>query len=619
VIESVAPNAVDRLSVGIEQRMRPVIEGARTPRALRLLAIASAGALVGLFAFGAVMLATMLRWGYVAAGLLVLAALPPLVSSLAPRTRVLHDIVVTPVAILVPVIGLLGADVLWAAAGLPRPAPALGLVLAGAVVTGLAYCYLRWVGKPPPPHHQRWALFAGIAGLGLAALTGQDAPELKLILVAAAVGVATLLYLRRTVGHDLKHPLWWALLLVGFTIVVAPLLAEAIQGGRTSPTLLIAGALIAAIAGFNGLWLPREERLTHFKRGLGYALVFLVAIPLAVVAFIQITSVVPAAPDERAVVAAAAAAPLPAAAVAHRPILLFDGGERFRTPLDVDRMLASGDVELCPEGNGLLADCHTVNGPGDLRNGFGNLRFDTQQIADAQLPTTIYAHVADDALHPGWRDIDYWWYLPDNPANTAQGAMCGAGLVIPEITCFDHQSDWEGVTVVVDEQRKPVAVHYAAHNHVVDVPWTALQASVAGPRLRRYTEGRDVANRPLVFVARGTHAAYPVPCTTSTCNGDSAFEDNRHDGAHAWPEDPCSASGCVTGFPTAAAGSPASWNAFDGHWGSAVCVARVYCARSSAPRAPGTQGRFKRPWCYDFATGSDPGRAHPENPCRQGK
>ena len=26
--------------------------------------------------------------------------------------------------------------------------------------------------------------------------------------------------------------------------------------------------------------------------------------------------------------------------------------------------------------------------------------------------------------------LDYWWYLPDNPANTAQGAMCGAGLVI---------------------------------------------------------------------------------------------------------------------------------------------------------------------------------------------
>jgi hypothetical protein len=74
----------------------------------------------------------------------------------------------------------------------------------------------------------------------------------------------------------------------------------------------------------------------------------------------------------------------------------------------------------------------------------------------------------------------------------------------------------------------------------------------------------------------------------------------------------------VTAFPATAAGAPASWNAFDGHWGSAVCVAKVYCARSSAPKAPSNQGRFKRPWCYDFATGPNPARPHPENPCRTG-
>jgi hypothetical protein len=253
-----------------------------------------------------------------------------------------------------------------------------------------------------------------------------------------------------------------------------------------------------------------------------------------------------------------------------------------------------------------------VNGASDLRNGFGNLRFDTQQIADDGLPTTIYAHLVPDRSHSGWTDVDYWWYLPDNPANTAQGAMCGAGLVIPEITCFDHQSDWEGVTVVVDEQNKPVAVHYAAHNHVIDVPWSTLQAAMAGKTLRSYAAGRDVVDRPLVFVARGTHAAYPLPCRSSTCNGDSVFEDNRHDGAHAWPEAPCSAEGCVSAFPRAARGTgTANWNAFDGHWGSAVCFAKVYCARSNAPKAPGRQGRYKRPWCYDFATGADLRRPRP--------
>jgi hypothetical protein len=49
----------------------------------------------------------------------------------------------------------------------------------------------------------------------------------------------------------------------------------------------------------------------------------------------------------------------------------------------------------------------------------------------------------------------------------------------------------------------------------------------------------------------------------------------------------------------------AGWNAFDGHWGTAVCVAKVYCARSNAPQSPGKQERYKRPWCYDFAVDTD--------------
>jgi hypothetical protein len=326
---------------------------------------------------------------------------------------------------------------------------------------------------------------------------------------------------------------------------------------------------------------------------------------------VAITSIAPAAPVERPVPAAGPPATLPAAAIEHRPILLFDTGERFRTPLDVDKMLASGDVELCPQGDGLLASCRALARASDLRNGVGNLRFDTQQIQDAGLPTTIYAHAVPDRLHPGWTDVDYWWYLPDNPANTALGAMCGAGMVIPEITCFDHQSDWEGVTVVVDGAGNPVAVHYAAHSHVIDVPWPALQAAVRAPALQRFARYGDLTKQPLVFVARGTHAAYPVPCRLSTCNGDSAFEDNSHDGGNPWP---CTGTACVAPFPRTAAGGNASWNAFDGRWGSAVCVAKVYCARSHAPRAPGRQGRFMRPWCFDFAVAGDLNRPRPVRP-----
>ena len=57
-----------------------------------------------------------------------------------------------------------------------------------------------------------------------------------------------------------------------------------------------------------------------------------------------------------------------------------------------------------------------------------------------------------------------------------------------------------------------------------------------------------------VFIARGTHAAYPLPCTQDSCDNGTPFEDNEHDVQHAWPERSCSAS-CVTAFPTTADGT----------------------------------------------------------------
>jgi hypothetical protein len=607
--------APDRVTVAVDSSVRPLIELAREPRARRILQPVArvAGALIlAIFAFGVVMLATMLEAGWVIAGLGLLLYWPWLLDPLARRWRIAQLLAITPVAMVVPVIALLGFDVLWSAARIGQPCPAVGLVIAGTVVTGVAYGYLRWVGSPAPAHHRLWGVYAAVTALALAALTGQELPRLKLVLTAVAVGIATWLYLARAAGPKIKHPLWWALLLVGITVVAAPLLAEAIQVHRTSPILLIAAAVIAAVAGLYGLWLPRSsEHLRHARRAFGLAVVVGLALPLFVLAFVRFDEGA-ASPLREHPLPAASGTPLPPAAVKHRPILLFDSDERFRTPVDISRMLASGDVELCPEGRGLLSDCRTLGSATDLRNGFGNLRFDSQQIEDDGLPTTIYAHVVADQLHPGWSDIDYWWYLPDNPANTAQGAMCGAGLVIPEITCFDHQSDWEGATVVVDHDQQPVAVHYAAHNHVIDVPWPVLQRAAAGPALRRYANERDVANHPLVFVARGTHAAYPLPCRSSSCSGASVIEDNRHDGGHAWPERPCSGLGCVSPFPETADGlHPASWDAFDGHWGSAVCVIKIYCARSAAPQSPGRQGRYRRPWCYDYVVSTDLSRPRP--------
>jgi hypothetical protein len=329
----------------------------------------------------------------------------------------------------------------------------------------------------------------------------------------------------------------------------------------------------------------------------------LLALPLLARGFAGIAGVAHSAALPRPLPAPLAAAPLPAFAVEHLPILRFDRDERLHTPLDVDSLLASGLVELCPSGQGPLAACRRLHAAADLRNGVGHLRFDTQQVDRAPLPTTLYVHSVPDRLRPGDTDLDYWWYLPDNPADSARGAMCGAGLVIPEITCFDHQSDWEGVTVEVRSSSGAlVAVRYAQHAFVVQMTKQVLSAAWSRPEMRAYVAGPDVTRRPLVFVARGTHAAYPVPCGTETCGGKD-FADNEHDGALPWPAGVrCSRPACLRAFPETAGRQPAGWNAFDGQWGSAVCVSdRVHlCEQSDAPRAPGTQDRFKQPWCYQY-------------------
>ena len=270
------------------------------------------------------------------------------------------------------------------------------------------------------------------------------------------------------------------------------------------------------------------------------------------------------------------------AAIDHRPLLLFDRDEPFDRPLDVDGLLATGLVELCPGGEGLLADCRTVHGAGDLRNEFGNLRFDTKAVAGADVATRVYVHAVTRADRTY---LDYWWYLPDNPARSARGAMCGAGLVIPEITCFDHQSDWEGVTVVLDTASgEPVGVHYAAHDRVVDVPWGCSRPRGA----RRATPaGRRRGRHPLVFVARGTHAAYPVACDEPPCAAKGTlFDDNAHAAARRGRANTDCAGPCVGALPTR--GRPRRRRAGTGSTapGGRPCASRGCTARARPRRAP---------------------------------
>ena len=370
-----------------------------------MVAVAGALALLAAFSFGVLMLATMVAWWIALFVLVLLAGWPLLwnIGGLAKSSPAAHIAATAPVAIAVPVLVLLGVDVVWSSAGLPRPSPAVGLVLAGIVVAAAAYAYLCWVGKKAPSHHERWAAWAGGSAVLLAGITAGQAP-LQLIATAVATGLAVWIYLLREVGRDVGHPLWWALLLVGVFVIAFPLFVEAFQGGRLSVVLLISAAVALAVAALNAFWVPGRERQALRILGLGGVAILVAAI---IVVILHATDNAPAAPKPSPVPATVGTLPMPRAAVDHRPILLFDSGEHFRTPLDVDAMLRTGDVKLCPQGNGLLAHCNAIHGPAELQNRFGNLRFDTQQIADAGIATTIYAHAVPDQLHAGWTDIDY--------------------------------------------------------------------------------------------------------------------------------------------------------------------------------------------------------------------
>jgi hypothetical protein len=594
----------------IEQRIErfdeAVLRAPGTRRVLRPLGLVSSAGLLALFAFGILMLATLFRWWIVPVVVIVGAGIPIALCLKRGARRGFHVAAILLPAILVPVVGLLGFDVLWASVGLKRPGPLLGLAIASVVVGGLAYLYLSWLRKPPPAHPVGWAAFGAVAGLVLFVVTRKlRVPEWEILLTAAVLGVATWGYLRIVAGPKIRYPLWWALLLALAVVFAVPLVSEAKQRGDFP----LRGLGLDAIAAFAAFVYARRLAREHPKeqtaaRRLLWPMLGLAALIVAAGIYAKATGVPGEEPVGAPIPAAVAGAKVPQDAIDHRPLLVFDSGEILRTPVDIDDLFRSGLVERCPEGKGLLVDCPALSSVDALTTDNGNLRFRTESFDNGSFDTRIYVHVMADKLDARLLDLDYWWYLPDNPANTARGAMCGAGLVIPEITCFDHQSDWEGVTVVVEKDtHRPVAVHYAAHKFVVKVPWEIAERAARKSAPGLEVSAGELADRPLVFVARGTHAAYPQACTKEFCRTGSFSNDNQFDGKNAWPENDCVP--CLALFPVTATGAPASWNAFKGHWGSALCVVvDVWCARSEAPRAPAAQkGRFAHPWCYTHVVG----------------
>jgi hypothetical protein len=266
-----------------------------------------------------------------------------------------------------------------------------------------------------------------------------------------------------------------------------------------------------------------------------------------------------------------------ALALSFRPRLLFDKQERWR-PTDVDRFLAEPGHQACPPvGAGPCApftsvaqltpavaylDMRGTHGDGsdavppDLATCAKTLP--TLRECDGGGRSVVYAHIVRSGSRIA---IDYWWFLRYNAYSLDR-----------------HESDWEGVTVVVNRAAtKLLEVHFAAHASVwsydADVP------SVVDGRVK-------------VYLSNGDHAAYPRRCTRLCRQSDPTLPEAHFGGEVSWIGN--SAAGClrrcVRLLPAAPDGAPASWDAWDGRWGAPTSPA------FSPPETPAFQRRFAHPF-----------------------
>jgi hypothetical protein len=295
----------------------------------------------------------------------------------------------------------------------------------------------------------------------------------------------------------------------------------------------------------------------------------------------------------------------------YRPVLKFDSEESWR-PLNVDALLleTSGGVPAHRLCDGVAEDdlhCTPITSPQQISaepndakayvdlagKQLGGEDYVSPAIkscpkqdpalkdCDSGPESTIYYHAVDANGHIY---VDYWWFLRYNRFDKSNASELCRSAVTRSATCFDHEGDWEGVTLVLSKDAqlpdRLEFVNYAAHEGVF---------RYRPPQITR--EGL----RPVVYIANGSHAAYPIACPKNCDQVNKLFghalpEDNT-DGKKPWGGN---------GDPGALAPLPTnSWGAFAGFWGSRTCDdAFGSCTFGVPPRSPSQQRRFGSAWCY---------------------
>lgn len=315
-----------------------------------------------------------------------------------------------------------------------------------------------------------------------------------------------------------------------------------------------------------------------------------------------------------------------------RPILRFDSDEPWR-PLDVEQFLAEGDHYWCEDILFAPDPCSEIDSWEDLRlydtsdsdlshayidiNGEGTSGGtdtwhspteacfldegyeDDEKLFDCDegSATAIYYHPTEQPDpspglpgDQGYNFLDYWFFYRFN-----QGPLAGA--------TDDHEGDWESVYVAVPKAEPTTFAYavFAAHN---GGPWRYLRgALICDSNESCGEEGSPEGERVNVFVAMGSHASYPQPCSsgckqTESLASNVVDDENNHDGEDPWGanNDPEALrlfpSGKEWG-PSPSSREESAWTDWPGLWGHSDDS----IFESSGPNGPGTRGaRWSEPW-----------------------
>jgi hypothetical protein len=292
-----------------------------------------------------------------------------------------------------------------------------------------------------------------------------------------------------------------------------------------------------------------------------------------------------------------------------RPWLKFDSHEPWR-PLNVASLFDEGTQRFCTREarhsscapihdaagfNALTASSHAgaatyVDITGDRPSAYhGPARCRPLRDCNTGGESAIYYHVtnSNDRFY-----IDYWWFLRFNHfSRSLPGLSCRSELARTQSVCDEHEGDWEGVTVVTrpDDQKHIDYVVYAAHKGTFR--YTASQLTLQG------------GTRPVVYLADGSHAAYPAKCAGSchqppelAADGLLDLPEGEYDGKSAWGRN---ADSCVPNASGSCLQSLTSqaWTFWAGQWGAGCPRACGGAIDPNSPHSPGVQARYETPWC----------------------